>query len=244
MSALGYEVRRGYDPKTLKAFSNKPSAGKILEFIGPSAVGKSTLFYSVTDELEKDWFLPHHATSLSDIAFDGTKSYFDVHRQLLLERVARISRNEKDFWTFATSIGYGSRVAKMDILMRRDFPRGFALDEGMFQVFSGDFHTLKNDDLEKIYSGRSLVFMSAREADTIAKRKMVRYEQMLSTGHLPRTTNYADMLARSESSIKHFSSFAENAKKFGADIITIFAEDSDHENRQTVLEFSKTINRS
>ncbi|MEP1356261.1 MAG: hypothetical protein ABJX32_04315 [Tateyamaria sp.] len=243
IGSLGYELRREYNPDSLKKFSRKRSAGKVLEFIGPSGIGKSTLLYAIRGELSKDWFLPHHAASLFHVAFKETDNSFDSHRQLLLNRVARIDRNQRDFWTLATSVRYGAQVASTDIAIRSDFPRGFVLDEGLFQIFSGDFSELDKGALEKLCAGRSLVFLSAHRPETIAERRMARNGRRHSGADRSRE-DVSGQSARAEISLQHFSSFADKMRDLGADVLTLFAEDENALNLEKVLDFSKRICRS
>jgi hypothetical protein len=235
---LGFEIKRKKNPDRLHGYSKTPSAGKILELIGPSGIGKSTLLSSVSDGLGKTWFLPRHALELELSSLDHAPGLIDVHRSLLMGKAARRYRDGSDFWVMSGAFTYSAHVARTDILMHAGFPRGFALDEGLFQLFADEILGLEADQWEPLSAGRLLVHLSARDPDTIAVRAMRRHEDRLRRGRFQHPTSLDQQRARATEAIAVYAQLADRAREHGIAVIDLYAEDPASASGQAILDFA------
>lgn len=238
---VGYNIERKKNPDRLKKYSHRPSSGSILEMIGPSGVGKSTLFTSIIDELEKDWFQPHHASDLVLSSLDYDAELTEVHRQLLLKKAIRFDKEGHDFWVLGGVLSYGAKVASTNILMRSGFHRGFALDEGLFQVFANELLELDVCARQRLCVGRYLVLLNARDPNTIAKRAFLRHKNRLLRGHFQHPTTIDKQREHAIKAMSLYEKVAEIAQDCGVEVLRLFAEDEDSENRQAILTFARKI---
>jgi len=240
----GYEIQRKKNPARLNRFSHKPSAGSILEMIGPTGIGKSTLFASLIDELGKNWFLPRHASELLLSSLDHDAELTYTLRRLLMRKVTRLYQESNDFWIFSGLLNYSVKVARTDILMRSGFQRGYALDEGVFQVFADELLELEKGAQQRLCTGRYLVLLNARDPNTIAKRAFRRHEDRLLRGHFQHPTTFDMQRKRAIKAMSLYSKVAESAQDCGVKVLRLFAEDDVSKSREAVLEFSRRIGRA
>lgn len=225
LGVMGYEIRRKPNQSSLSRFSPRPSAGRILEMIGPPGVGKSTLFFSLAEELKKNWFLPHHASQLTLTTLEHDNELMRIHDRLLLKKSLRLSEGSADFWVFSGRLTYGAKVARNNIFMRSGFQRGFVLDEGLFQVVPGEFLELDKCEQRYLCAGRCLVHLSARNPDRIARQAMCRYEEQLLRGQFHHPTTFAEQSERAAKDIPLYMKVAERVQKSGGEVLNIFVED-------------------
>jgi energy-coupling factor transporter ATP-binding protein EcfA2 len=235
---LGYEIKRKKNQDRLYKYSPTHSAGHILELMGPSGIGKSTLLSSVSGTLGKSWFLPRHALELELSSLEHDPALMNVHRTLLVRKAANSGKDGSDFWLVAGAHTYSAHVARTDILMHAGFPRGFALDEGLFQVFSKHIPGLDADQWELLAAGRLLVHLSARDPDTIADRAMRRYEERVRRGLFQHPKDFDTLRKRAVTSIAKYAQLADLARQHGIEVIDLYAEDPVPANGRALLDFA------
>jgi MoxR-like ATPase len=64
LGRYGLELRRRPGDAGLARMAARDTAGRIIEFIGPGGVGKTTIFAAAAREWGNRWFLPHQALAL------------------------------------------------------------------------------------------------------------------------------------------------------------------------------------
>lgn len=235
----GFEVRRKQDPARLTRVPPSATAGAILEMTGPSGIGKSTLFHGLLDALEDSWFLPWHAAALQPAPTEVNAGLAVGHRSLLLAMARRLDDEAADFWTVAGSLRYAAAVASTDVLIRGDFRRGFALDEGVFQVFAPEIPALDGSARNRLCAGRLLVHLTARDPETVAERSMRRHEDRRRRGLAQRPTSLAAQRAIAEQALALHARVVETVRVHGVEVLELLAEDPEARNRQAILDFAR-----
>lgn len=241
LARLGYELRRLPGRRRPEHADPRPCAGRILELIGPSGVGKSTLFRSASQDLAGDWFLPCDAAELVLDRLDQPPELMEVQRRLLFAKAQRLHRESRDFWVFAGRLRYGAQVAERDLLMRRRLPRGFALDEGLFQVFAEELVELDDADWSLAVQRRALVVLLADDADVVAVRALERHRERLAGGQFRHPTTLDALRRKAERSGACFRRLAARAQASGNEVLLLRAEDAPAANRERLMAFARML---
>lgn len=241
LARFGYELRRKPDQRRLERADPKRSAGRILEMVGPSGIGKSTLFNAVSQDLGRDWFLPRDAAELVLDRLDGASALEAVQRQLLFAKAQRLQRESFDFWVFAGRLRYGAQVAERDMLMRRPRVRGFALDEGLIQVFSQELMDLDDADWALALQQRALVVLLAEDSDVVAARALERHRKHLALGLFRHPTTRDALRRQAEKSAECIRRVAARAEASGNKVLHLRAEEAPAMNRDRLLAYAEMI---
>ena len=234
INSAGYDLSRKRSPSRLLAPPITDTRGTILEFVGPSGIGKSTLCAEFYAAIGKNWFSKE---DLDDLILQDLDYPEDLQKDLneLLLRKAIRHCNADDLWVAAGKLKYASFILEKDLLMRRVFSRGFIIDEGLFHNFSRDIIKLSPDSLRRLASGRALVFVEASSGKTVAERYMERYRQRSARG-FKHPTSFQQVEEESDSYLSTFRSLYQAVSKI-CPCLRINVEDGFEENLRQVKAF-------
>lgn len=137
LSDLGFPVTKVAPAARTLAASPRESQGWLVEFVGPSGVGKTTLKQQVAPGLGKDWFFEHHAKGLLDQVPEdaGAAAYI---KPLLAARLEDLLNLDLPFTEIAATSQRVCEVARLGLVSKAPgVPRGFVMDDGLLHFFAG-----------------------------------------------------------------------------------------------------------
>lgn len=159
LSDLGLSITKA--PPAARTLSAEPRStqGWVVELVGPSGVGKTTLRQQVEPVLKKDWFFEHHAKGLlghvpeNDGHADYIKRLFTARLNdlqtldLSLERIADIGQRVCE-------------VVRLGLVAKScDAPRGFIMDDGLLHFFAGQILEQERGATEAFLTRTAVVFL-------------------------------------------------------------------------------------
>ncbi|WP_445730826.1 hypothetical protein [Mariniflexile sp.] len=216
------------------------SCGKILEFIGPSGVGKTTLFNLTKDKLCSKWhnlavIHPHKINNadekLINIHWDILKKKFNYIEFLKSESFIKLKLND-----------YFNQVLLNNIkLMSIKSESGFFLEEGICHNFSEELITLNDEDLIYILKNRCLIYILSRESMNVVGQIKKRINEGGHTVHHHKGLNDIQLNTLTKDSIHIFNKFLERIKKFSIPVCKLYLEDGLEENFKKIIDFERSL---
>jgi hypothetical protein len=166
LAELGFPVSK-VSPAT-RTLTAKPTDthGWLVEFVGPSGVGKTTLRQQVTPTLRKDWFFEHHAKGLlGQIPEDAmTAAYI---KRLFASRLDDLQSLDLPFERIAATSQRVCEVARLGLVTKsHSLPRGFIMDDGLLHFFAGQVLEQERDSTEAFLARTAFIFLLPNEPDT------------------------------------------------------------------------------
>ena len=163
---LGVEVSKASPPTRTLGASQRRSQGWLVEFVGPSGVGKTTLRQQVTPMLRQDWFFEHHAKGLmGKIKEDAaTATYI---KRLLRGRLGKIQNSDMTLERIAEISQRVCEVARLGLVTKSsELPRGFIMDDGIAHFFAEQIIDQDRDATAAFLVRTAFIFLLPDEADT------------------------------------------------------------------------------
>lgn len=236
LAALGIGVHRLPGSLDLQRRAHSPSAGRVLEFVGPGGAGKTTVFDAAAGRLRARWFLTRHALQLAapgpaDPALEA------IHRRLFFAK----TRNAEDYgWDIVTTaeiVRYSALVMEKNLfLMSGRYPRGFALDEGICRFYPEEIPALPPVQAARLLAGRALVMVRPDAPETVMARHAARHAARDGA-----TADAGRLRARVEKDMRLFDRLAGVARAQGCPVLTLRAEDPCDANAGRVLAFERAL---
>lgn len=164
LSNLGLEVSRM--PPAARTLSASPRASKgwLVEFVGPSGVGKTTLRRQVAPKLQQDWFFEPHAKGLlGQITEDAaTAAYI---RPLLRGRLDKLQNTDMPLERIAEIGRRVCEVARLGLVTKSTgLPRGFIMDDGIAHFFAEQITGQDRAATEAFLGRTAFIFLLPDEA--------------------------------------------------------------------------------
>lgn len=226
----------------LCAHSETPSRGWVVEFFGPSGVGKSTLVRSLQSHLATTWFLPQHAAKLMPDSVAEEQLEL-LHREIFIRQLQRLSQSEGGVVNMAIRARHQAGILLTDLVLRQGgFPRGFLLDEGVFQCFAGTVASLEETDFATLLRNRAFVLLCPRDPTTVVQRYMDRTNSRKAEGRFPGVCRTREAeLDRVNTSIRQHVANCDRAERLGAPVLRLVAEDDVIVNQQKFKDFENLL---
>jgi len=226
--------------KTGYSFYSKETAGKTLEFIGTSGVGKTTLFRASVASLKSRWFLSHHTDRLKRKAPPGEID--EILMRILKVRIESILDSESFCsWHSFIDLQLSVRVMRETMLVFHD-PQstGFAFDEGLFRHFPAEILQQGDEFPAQLWKNRAFVYLRARMPETALARLKSRKKMLAQQG--PDRVRTDDLLlSRIMKEQEIFDSILDKGTSLGCPVLVIDIEDPFQESVDKVLEFETTL---
>lgn len=231
----------------LRPPANKPehpkTKGHSIEFIGPSGVGKSTLFEEIKNRTAGEWYfrekLPGLTLKHNQDMMDG-----GLHWKVLFAKSVNLEERLLNGFRKAKLMRYFSEVILHDLhLIYGLSDRGFLLEEGICHNFSKELNDLPDDDFKKIMAGRALVYLKPKNSSIVVKRIRERAKNggHIVTHHIGLTDNQLREIA--ETNMTNFDTLTSRAQAIGIPVCTVYAEDDINQSAKTLLDFERRLIR-
>ncbi|TDX28473.1 hypothetical protein DFO67_110174 [Modicisalibacter xianhensis] len=182
---VGYEVRRKYSYHELVSTPSRASSGIILEFVGPSGIGKTTFFGKVKEDYRSDWLFRDDLKCTYEI--DSAFALLTVNEGNAISRIMHatyLSLSGDDFPMPLQDRIYSYLVLEMkaDILFRKTHSgRGLLSEDGLIHNFcsaileaSKDASPETTSEISKLFKNRHFINFKACDnyiIENLKKRK-------------------------------------------------------------------------
>ncbi|HLS30818.1 MAG TPA: hypothetical protein VK021_08180 [Flavobacteriaceae bacterium] len=223
-------------PSTIKADNNL-----IVEFMGPSGVGKTTL---------RDYYLKHHKFSFEGevitekevknyhFDFDESKSKKEeIYRLLLAAQLKKISDTKDSFIKTHRRLNLFYDTLKNDFLIRNYLSDTIVfMDQHVFKFFTNDFiHLKKIDQKQEFLQHRIIIYCKASPeiiVNHIEKRK-----QTGTTRPVHQQRNSKELHQQLQEHLTEREKDIQTLRQNGAHLLEINTEKSLAENTKLIDEF-------
>lgn len=172
----GYRLARV--PQSVEAAPCPETSGQIVEFIGPSGVGKSSTFRSLAAEIQDRWFFQEHLAKYQFNAFtlDASRQLF--YERLVKKRAVEVLDQEVTLPERVNRLAFSLRVANEDMaLISQRYSRGFFIDDGLCHNFTRVLLELleqDDSDAETLVRARAFVVFLVDEPDFVVENILAR----------------------------------------------------------------------
>jgi len=233
-------LKKDTKPITKDIIKPNYSYGKILEFIGPSGVGKTKLYNLTKDKLSSNW---HYLEVIYPYKFNNTdEKLIDIHWNIFKKKSSFIENLNTKSITKLKLSGYFNQVLINNIkLMLIKNESGFFLEEGIFHNFSRELITLRDEDLVYILKNRCLVFILPRDSMNVVNQIRKRINEGGHTVYHHNGLNDKQLNTLTKDSVSNFNEFLERIQKFNIPVCKLYLEDGLEENCKKIIEFERSL---
>ncbi len=220
LESSGFALQRVPRTKDLSPSQRRLTRGRLIEFVGPSAIGKSTVFQKIKPQLKDDWLFEYH-TRLPETNLECENDFLKVLRKVYVARIDRLCASGIDLTQNVSIVKRLCEVVNCSILaMTHDFPRGFVFDEGLAHFFAEQIIALDDEAAAEILKRMSLVFILPTKTDTLVERRLLRHT----------SENVDTVRTQAEKELQIYWSLVAICTRCGIDHIVLNAENSVQEN--------------
>lgn len=201
------------------------TANLLLEFIGPSGVGKTTFI---------DTFLAHRQETWTHRnAIDLSKPYQStlIHEYFLQGKLQRVLRESNDMLKRVTRVRYFGRVLTIDVAAMNALPTPAVLEEGVFQHFGVEFQKIAKHypaDFKSFMALRAFVNLTG-DPQRILDQSKERGETRWAMGDTTDGSNDKKLIKQIEDSLAFRQRQAKELEAYGRPVLTLDAEMPDGE---------------
>ncbi len=220
-----------------------PPRYRIVEMIGPSCVGKSTLHRNAIRVLDCAWQTtpPAWQDSTGSVTADA-----DTMETLIQWRLGRaLSANS---WSEKRLEGLRTDLAtiQQDLAVRRAAATGqvcFLLDEGLFKRFVATRKFANVDDalLRRWLEGRAIVHLSIRDRQEALRRIAGRARGGNRLGGYDSCASVDEIIAKLDAKIALNEAQAARFAELGAPVLSLFADDPIAQNVEALRAFEAEL---
>ncbi|MGK7933889.1 MAG: hypothetical protein AB4041_21005 [Microcystaceae cyanobacterium] len=236
-----YKFRTILKSSTRQEVIRPKISNKYIEFIGPSGIGKSTLFYEIKELMVGDW---NYNEQIDPVTLMKNDDEFEnsFHWELLVKKLKNLEKKEINTFQQIQLMKYFTEVVFRDFVMLNGFyEKGFLLEEGLCHNFAEELAELSEPEFVNLMAGRAIIYLIPRKSTTVVKRLRKREIEggHVVTHHVGLNNNQLKEIT--EVSLVNFEKLVSKAKLIGVPICRIFAEDDLSHNRDLVLCFEQEI---
>ncbi len=217
------------------------TTGNIVEFLGPSGVGKSTLLEALKHHTVGEWYYRDNIPQLKlrerEDNLDGA-----LHWEMLHAKFMYMDKRSLNGFRKAKLMNYHTQVVMNDLQLRYGMSaRGFLLDEGLCHNYSREVGALSDADFISIMSDRALVYVKPNEISTVVKRIRQRTQNggHTVTHHVGLSDD--ELCSVAEKSVDSANALTRRAKEMDIPVCIVFAEDSIEDSIGSLLRFEQHI---
>lgn len=240
VQTLGIDFYRIPDPSRVLSAPPTSTKGLILEFIGTMGVGKSHI-YRLTFQENRKWFQRHHLTRVTQNTL-AAGAILDLHEQVLMSRLDRIRSGDGDIWQKTQQIRDVSYVVGESLLLSTlDFPRGFALEEGLFKNCPREILELDLDEAAPLWHQRVFIWLRADDPATVLIRYKQRVNMLRSSGIFQHPETDEQILSRVAHDDALNDRLMDIAARLDRPLLVLHAEDDIQNSLNRIREFERAL---
>lgn len=236
LSRFGIKIVRATYYKRRK--NNLDSGGGYIEFVGPSGIGKSTLFKNFS-RMTNLPYLYRQNFDAKDYA-DKFDSVLQWH--LLAQKFSDLNSRELEEHKKLKLIHYFVKVAMDDAVVNSILSDNLLMfDEGLFHNFSKQINELPDDQFKELTRDRAFIFLEARDPKTVVQRRRKRFKEtgVIVTHHVG--LDDLEMEKEVANSQVKFATLKRRLTAVDVTHCTVFAEDSIEYNCSILAAFEKQL---
>lgn len=235
----GFEARR-IDGRLRLARIGPSTRGVVVEMMGPSGVGKSTVLNAALARFKGHYL---SGSDMSHIVSQQNLPEANRIRYRLYERqFKRLFGDGMRLPVKISRFNYHSQLLARDIAMfEGDLDRGVFLEEGVCQCFTEEVVDLPDDYFRDFVQSRVLVHVTARDSTQIAAQILKRYntEGSIRPQHEGKTLDELALFCNKHA--LNFRMLADRARMAGVQVLTLHADDGVEVNAAKLVEFEAEL---
>ena len=217
------------------------TAGTIVEIVGAQGAGKTTLRNELDKDLKTNWFFRHDLRHIGP-AEDPSGTIERLHRDIYFRRLRHLDETQPDPWKSLTVARQASNVIGQSLtMMTNKFPRGFFLDEGIFNNFPLELANETGKDLTPLWANRAMIYLRTPDPDLIVSRYQGRVETRSRKHRLHRQRTDSEVREAVRRKTELFDRVLEKARSLNRPVIVINPADNHGQNIEKILEFEKGL---
>lgn len=212
------------------------SKGKIIEFIGPPGVGKSTLYSATKDSLSSVWSNLKLINKLQNNTPE--EQVAKIHWKLYKDKFNNVDAINTSSLAKLNLMEYFKIVLSNNLkLIQFDNKEGFFLEEGICNNFSSELLQLNKDEFFKALGNRFIVCILPHDPKIVVQQIKKRTSEGGHTvyHHIGLDDVALEELTRNE--VTNFNTFLNQLKKYDFPVCQLYVEDGLEANSKKILDF-------
>lgn len=209
-----------------KFFDNSLDSKFIIEFIGPSGIGKSTLFKEYFSKADFNFYTQNDIYKIKS-RLDEQNILSNIYKELLFKKHSNLLDRAYNAYVSTVLLNYFTKIVSEDIIIQnsnKDF--GFVLEEGIVHNFSMELLQLTNEHLSLLLKNRIIIYMRPENPNLVVQRIKKRANE---GGHIVIHHNNKtddELLNIAKQSVVHFDKLINKIKELDIPCLQIIAEEN------------------
>ncbi len=244
LARRGLEVRNLPRDSDYSQVAMAPTAGKVIEFIGPSGVGKSTVFASLKTHVRDRWLFANTFVLTAPAAV-ANPEFERAVLLILYDKMDVLKKASISAWNYCNVIHQLEDIVKKSLLIAAaTHPKGYLLDEGIGHYFCEQIMAQDHATRKALLGNRHFIVLLAATPEKVAAQRQERQrDQNIATAGLqnPNETDYlsAEVLQKIAKQMVIYKQFAELAKTHGCEVLELYVENGIAGNVQEIVKFEQ-----
>lgn len=212
---------------------------KIVEFIGVSGIGKSTLFHFAKDKLAARWeyYIPN--SDFKENLFE--EKITRIHCELLENKLSKTKTMAISYLSKLQLSAYFNKVLLDNLILVGNSHKGFFIEEGLCHNFPVELWELNDDELSFVLKNRFLIYVKTENPLTVVDQIKKRTSEGGHTVYHHIGLSDEQLLDLVINSMEQFESFFHKIKNSQIPVCVLMIEDGLEVNSNKILQFENKI---
>ncbi|MGB1308626.1 MAG: hypothetical protein ACPG6B_06930 [Oceanihabitans sp.] len=232
--------KKSVQPSVVVKPKKNLSEGRIVEFIGPSGIGKTTLYNTIIKELTSNWI---NAKNFKEHEYGtANEELFAIHWKLLKYKLERVDSFNLGSLEKINLVQYFKQVLLENIKMINVKGKsGYLLEEGLCHNFSIELLNLNEKELKAVLGNRYIISVLPKDTKTVVNQIRKRTVEGGHTVAHHKNLNDEELEEYCKISTKAFEKFTNHIQKFNFPLCTLYVEDGIEFNSNKIIDFEKAM---